>query len=161
HAGLRHRLSEVPGIQIHDPAKAQVFTAGTAGTVSDPSSTANPWLRWILAALGGRSADVCQFVGHGYLTLSQGMLALAESPLHNRRAAAAARVALRRPTGAASGFESMEVESPAVGPLARVACGERVVERRAAELLQEPREGTAQAPEQAGEQEGMRVVAEL
>lgn len=44
----------------------------------------NPWLQWILHAMGQRGVDAVHFLAHGSLAAEQGALALAESPLENR-----------------------------------------------------------------------------
>jgi hypothetical protein len=49
----------------------------------EPGRVENPWLLWILTALRGHTADVVQFLCHGFLAMEQGSIALAESPLKN------------------------------------------------------------------------------
>lgn len=65
----RHRTIE------EDPEEQAAEKSGTIR---------NPWLQWILHAMGQRGVDAVHFLAHGYLAAEQGALALAESPMENR-----------------------------------------------------------------------------
>lgn len=73
----------LPGleVQLHDPREEAESIAEVWPGIS------NPWLRWMLSALGGQAIDVVHLIGHGYFTSDQGWLALADSPVGDRTSA--------------------------------------------------------------------------
>jgi hypothetical protein len=82
---LRAALYGQPGVMIHPPPPDDAYPAAerSAAPRETPGAFDNPWLRWIVAALAGRSVDVVHFIGHGYLAGDAGALALAEAPGRN------------------------------------------------------------------------------
>jgi hypothetical protein len=71
--------------RLYDPSRAQALPAPGADpdAVEGEDRLDNPWLRWILLEMSGRSADVVHFISHGYLSLERPALAMAESPTRN------------------------------------------------------------------------------
>lgn len=71
--------------RLYDPAHApnpsRTGAGGEHPGVEDQAD--NPWLRWILEEMSGRSVDVLHFITHGYLALEHPALAVAESPTRN------------------------------------------------------------------------------
>ncbi len=91
HGALKSLLGDLAApakwgqVRLYNPEDAVAYgSIGRSTTIAEqPGRLENPWLRWIADALAGRSADVVHFLGHGYLTLDQGAIALAESPVVN------------------------------------------------------------------------------
>jgi len=84
----RHR------IDIHDPRQTPpglfdlpVFVPSDGSPLPETSAETpaadSPWLRWIAQTLGDIGVDGVHFIGHSYLSLGNGLLALAESPTRN------------------------------------------------------------------------------
>jgi hypothetical protein len=82
---LRHVTAHLgPAVVVHDPHAAERYEEPERSTrVRDVGGIANPWLRWILDALGGRALDVLHFATHGYLSGDRGAIALAHTPTRN------------------------------------------------------------------------------
>jgi hypothetical protein len=69
---------------LHAPQEATAFAPASRSDRDDAGALSSPWMHWISESLSGQSVDVVHFLCHGYLSLDQGALALAESPLENR-----------------------------------------------------------------------------
>lgn len=75
-----------PGmVHVYDPREFDRFRTADAGQPREgpDGRITNPWLRWMRDTLRNRSVDVVQFLTHGYFSLNQGSVALAEHPLRN------------------------------------------------------------------------------
>ena len=79
-------------IFLYDPRQSASLFRRHRTIEEDPEEQApdrsgtiqNPWLQWILHAMGQRGVDAVHFLAHGFLAAEQGALALAESPMENR-----------------------------------------------------------------------------
>jgi hypothetical protein len=82
---LQHATADLgPAVVVHDPRAAERYDEPERTTLMrDVGGIANPWLRWILDALGGRALDVLHFATHGYLSGDRGAIALASTPTRN------------------------------------------------------------------------------
>jgi hypothetical protein len=72
-------------IVLHDPVDAVWYGVAERriSLLDKPGNPESPWLRWILNTIGDESIDIVHFFCHGYLSMGQGALAFAESPLSN------------------------------------------------------------------------------
>ncbi len=83
---ISNGLASESRIVVHNPDEAERYgIATTSATVpEDAIAVTCPWLRWISAAMRGRSLDTVHFLCHGYLANEQPALSVAESPISNR-----------------------------------------------------------------------------
>lgn len=72
-------------VTVHNPQEAASYEPPERSVKVSNSLTymESPWLHWMNDKLGGQGIDIVQFVCHGYLSLDQGALAFAESPVLN------------------------------------------------------------------------------
>jgi hypothetical protein len=82
---IRGKLTGERRVIVHDPDEAVQFGFGNpSNSVPDDASTVTcPWLRWIGAAMRGRSLDTVHFLCHGYLANERPAFSVAESPVRN------------------------------------------------------------------------------
>ena len=82
---IRSALTGEYGVMVHDPDDAQQFGFGqpSSSVPQDASTVTCPWLRWISAAMRGRSLDTVHFLCHGYLANERPAFSVAESPVRN------------------------------------------------------------------------------
>lgn len=73
-------------ITVYPPQEAARFGEAdrTRQVQEETGRIDSPWLNWMLRALRGRTVDIVHFLCHGFLSLDQGALAFAESPLVNQ-----------------------------------------------------------------------------
>jgi len=73
-------------VQLYDPkGTADLAPSEFSETIiDDPQSLVNPWLNWISDALGDLTVDEVHFACHGFFSMGQGSIAVAESPLQNQ-----------------------------------------------------------------------------
>ncbi|EHK57118.1 hypothetical protein [Allomesorhizobium alhagi] len=77
------RLAKDPGIVVPAPPDTVQAPARRSG-ISTRTTVTNPWLTWMIDALGSTKVHVAHFISPGYLSGENGALALPETPIHDR-----------------------------------------------------------------------------
>jgi hypothetical protein len=71
------------GIRLYDPAMADYKIPPRSSTLNATAEITNPWLAWMADSLKGITIDGVHFVCHGFLSVCEGAVALAQSPKRN------------------------------------------------------------------------------
>ena len=73
-------------VRLYNPEGAANYAPSefSQRIIDDPQSLDNPWLNWIADAMGDLTVDVVHFACHGFFSMEQGSIAVAESPLQNQ-----------------------------------------------------------------------------
>jgi hypothetical protein len=71
------------GVRLYDPDGANYDPSPQVSKVSESVEISNPWLKWMADSLAGTPVDGVHFICHGFLSVGQGAIALAQSPKLN------------------------------------------------------------------------------
>jgi len=73
-------------VRLYNPEGAANYAPSefSPTIIDDPQSLNNPWLNWISDAIGDLTVDLVHFACHGFFSMEQGSIAVAESPLQNQ-----------------------------------------------------------------------------